>query len=185
MNWLDYAFLGVGAASILIGAIRGFVREIISVVTWVAAFWVAIRYTPEVAAYFETWLNSPMVRLAVAFALLLIATLLLGALLGWMGRLLVGRTGLTGTDRALGVVFGGLRGALLVGLMVLGAGLTALPEESWWRESVIVDTYHPWVCNDRIGEWLDGAERHETVRRAPFNGSAAQAYWQEWCRVDV
>ena len=185
MNWLDYAFLGVASVSILIGLVRGFVREVISVVTWVAAFWVAIRYSPEVAAYFEAWLNSPMARLAVAFAVLFIATLLLGALVGWMARLLVGRTGLSGTDRSLGLVFGGLRGGLLVGLVVLGAGLTAVPEEPWWQDSVIASAYRPWVCNPRIGGWLEDAGGHETLDRAPLNGSAALDYWQAWCGADA
>ena len=181
MNWLDYAFLGVIGVSVLIGVIRGFVREVISVITWIAAFWVAIRYSPEVSALAADWVASPMLQLVIAFGALFVATLLVGALAGWLARLLVGRTGLSGTDRTLGVVFGGLRGGVLVGLIVLGAGMTALPEEPWWQESVIAGAYRPWVCDERIGDWLEAAGRHESLAQAPMNGSAAVAYWQAWC----
>ncbi len=181
MNWLDYTFLGVIGLSVLIGVVRGFVREVISVVTWVAAFWVAIRYSPVAAALLEAWIESAMIRLVAAFAVLFIATLLAGALVGWLARLLVGRTGLSGTDRTLGVVFGGLRGGLLVGLVVLGAGLTPVPDESWWRDSVIASAYRPWVCHERIGGWLGVAGRYDALQRAPVNGSAALDYWQTWC----
>lgn len=181
MNWLDYTLLGVIGISVLIGVIRGFVREVISVISWVAAFWVAVRYSGSGAEQLAAWIDSPMLRTIIAFAALFILTLLVGALVGYIARGLVGRTGLTGTDRLLGVVFGGLRGGLLVGMMILAAGLTALPEAPWWRESVIAGAYQPWVCHDRIGGWLGDAQDYEPLARAPMNGSAAFAYWEAFC----
>lgn len=172
LMWLDYVLLGIVVVSIVIGVIRGFVREIISVAVWVAAFWVAIVYGPQVADRLAPFVDSELLRLVVGFAALFIAVLLVGSLLGYIGRLLVGKTGLTGTDRLLGMVFGGVRGALLVGLFVLGAGLTAIPQEPWWETSRVVEVYEPWVCHHRVGHW---------VEHAPINGSAAFEYWKEYC----
>lgn len=181
MNWLDLAFLGVIAVSVLIGIIRGFVREVISVAVWVTAFWVALRYGPQLSDHLAPWLASSMLRLVAAFAGLFILTLLVGALVGYVARALVGRTGLSGTDRLLGVVFGAARGLLLVGVIVLGAGLTAVPREPWWQESVIAQGYRPWVCHEQVGDWINQARRMPGVDEAPVNGIAAFAYWQAYC----
>lgn len=181
MNWLDFAFLGVIGVSVLIGLIRGFVREVISVVVWVAAFWIAARYSAQAADLLEPWLASAMLRLVIGFAGLFIVTLVVGAFVGYLARVLVGRTGLSGTDRVLGLIFGGLRGGLLVGLVVLGAGLTSLPNASWWQDSIIADGYRPWVCHERIGGFLAGVQNNQALASTPMDGSAAQAYWQAYC----
>jgi len=77
-------------------------------------------------------------RLIVAFAVLFILTLIVSAVINFFASRLVQRTGLTGTDRFLGVIFGFLRGALLVSVLVLLAGLTSLPKESWWDDSFLL-----------------------------------------------
>ena len=182
MNWLDLTFLGVIAVSVLIGVIRGFVREVISVAVWVAAFWVALRYGPQLGEQLSPWLASAMLRTVIGFAGLFILTLLVGALVGYIARSLVGRTGLSGTDRMLGIVFGAARGLLLVGLIVLGAGLTAVPREPWWQASTIAQGYRPWVCHAQVGDWLGQAARVPGVSEAPVNGVAAYAYWQAYCQ---
>ncbi|RZU97991.1 CvpA family protein [Spiribacter vilamensis] len=184
LNWLDLAFIGVIALSVLIGVIRGFVREVISVLVWVAAFWIGARYSAQVGEYLSPWLASSMLRLVAGFAGLFILTLLVGALISYTARVLVGRTGLTGTDRLLGVVFGALRGLLLTGAVVLGAGLTAIPGEAWWQESVIAQGYRPWVCHARVGSWLDQAQQMPGVARAPVNSAAAFAYWEAYCQIN-
>ena len=184
MNWLDLAFLGVIAVSVLIGVIRGFVREVISVAVWVAAFWIALRYGPQLGEQLAPWLVSPMLRLVAGFAGLFILTLLIGALVSYVARALVGRTGLSGTDRMLGIVFGAARGLLLVGVIILGAGLTAVPREAWWQESVIARGYQPWVCHEQVGDWFNQARRMPGVSGAPVNGIAAYAYWQAYCQAN-
>ncbi|WP_235013465.1 MULTISPECIES: CvpA family protein [Spiribacter] len=184
LNWLDLAFIGVIALSVVIGVIRGFVREVISVLVWVAAFWVGVRYSAQVGDYLSPWLASSMLRLVAGFAGLFILTLLVGALVSFLARMLVGRTGLSGTDRLLGVVFGALRGLLLIGVVVLGAGLTAVPNETWWRESVIAQGYRPWVCHAQVGSWLEQARQVPGVSQAPVNGTAAFAYWEAYCQIN-
>ena len=137
MIWIDYVILGIIGLSALISLIRGFVREALSLMVWVAAFWVAWSFFRELAAQLD-WFNVPSVRLGVAFAMLFVATLMLGALVNFLVSQLVEKTGLSGTDRLIGVLFGAARGALLVAVLVLLAGLTPFPEDPWWKDSQLI-----------------------------------------------
>lgn len=137
MIWVDYVILGIIGLSALISLMRGFVREALSLVVWVAAFWVAWTFFRELADQLD-WFAVPSVRLGVAFAILFVATLMLGALVNFLVGQLVEKTGLSGTDRLIGVLFGAARGALLVAVLVLLAGLTPFPNDPWWQESQLI-----------------------------------------------
>jgi len=136
--WIDYVIIVIIVLSSLISLMRGFMREALSLAAWIVAFWVSWTFFRELAAYFEQWINVPSMRLGVAFLLLLVATLILGGLVNYLVGQLVEKTGLTGTDRMVGVFFGLARGALLVGIAVLLAGLTPIPSDPWWHESVLI-----------------------------------------------
>jgi len=183
MNWLDLVFIGIIAVSVVISLVRGFVREVISIVVWAAAFWISIRFAPVLSTYLEGWVDSPTIRLVAAFAGLFVVTLILGAIINYLAGQLVGRTGLTGTDRMLGVVFGGLRGGIIVGLLVLMAGLTSIPQETWWRQSRLAGWFTPWVCSVGVADWLDGLELYRPVvlEEGGQNGTPAPRYWQDFC----
>lgn len=183
MNWLDYAILAVVGLSILISLVRGFVRETLSLLVWIAAFWVGLRFADPLSVYLVDYIASPSLRIGAAFAALFVGTLLLGAILNFVAGQLVGRTGLTGTDRFIGVFFGLARGVLVVAILVLAAGLTALPRESWWQESVLVDQIQPWVCRIGVQEWLDGRTFQAPLgdEAAGGEGTPAREYWQDFC----
>lgn len=182
MNWLDYAILAVIALSALISLIRGFVREVVSLVVWVAAFWIGIRYSGEVSVYFTDTIASPTLRLGLAFVLLFVATLIVGALVNYAAGQFVGRTGLTGTDRYIGVIFGIARGVVVVGVLVLAAGLTALPREPWWQGSVLTRQFQPWVCEIGVREWLDDMMVYAPLADdSQMEGTPAPDYWDEFC----
>ena len=83
-------------------------------------------------------ITSPSLRIVVAFSVLFIVTLVLAALVNFFASQLVKRTGLTGTDRVLGMFFGILRGAVIVAILVLFAGISTLPQEPWWRGSLLI-----------------------------------------------
>lgn len=139
--WVDYAILGILILSILLSVWRGFLREALSLATWVAAFVVAVSYADVAAARLVDYVAVPSVRLAVAFLALLLLTLMLGGLVGYLlGRLVEG-TGLSGTDRLLGIVFGLARGVVMVVILVLLATLTPLPQDPWWHESVLLPRF--------------------------------------------
>ena len=102
-----------------------------------AAFWVAWTFFRELADHL-TWLSLPSVRLGAALAMLFIATLIVGGMVNFLVGQLVEKTGLSGTDRLIGMLFGAARGILLVTLLILLAGLTPLPEDPWWKSSQLI-----------------------------------------------
>lgn len=184
MNWLDLAILAVIGLSVVISLVRGFVRETLSLVVWIAAIWIGLRFAEPVAALMEAVIASPTLRIGAAFAVLFVGVLIAGAILNYMASVLVGRTGLSGTDRFIGLFFGLARGVLVVAILMLAAGLTALPREPWWQDSVLVEQLTPWVCRVGVEDWLDGR-----IFRAPIGDAAAQAegaaaaeYWSDFCR---
>lgn len=138
MIWVDYAILGIIGISALVSLVRGFVREAISLASLVIAFWVATQFSAHVGDLLAGKISVPSVRVAVAFGLLFVLTLFLGGLVNYLAGLLVSKTGLSGTDRMLGLLFGILRGAAIVTLLVLAAGLTPLPKDPWWHDSQFI-----------------------------------------------
>jgi membrane protein required for colicin V production len=138
MVWIDVVILVIIALSAVISVIRGFVREALSLAAWILAFWVALTFSGDLAALFSKHISTPSVRMIAAFAILFIVTLLLAALVSHFAAQLVKKTGLSGTDRMLGVIFGIARGVVIVALLVLLAGLTPLPADPWWKESIFI-----------------------------------------------
>ena len=167
MIWIDYALLAVVGISGAVSLMRGFLREVLSLIGWVAAFWVAIAFSGEAATLIEAHVSAPSVRHAIAFAVLFVGVLLLsGVVLHLMG-LLVEKTGLSGTDRTLGILFGVLRGVVIVGLLVLLAGLTPLPRDPWWSRSVFLPHFER-VANE-IRAYLP-PDIQERIRFGPESG---------------
>ncbi len=138
MIWVDFAIIGIIALSAIIGLARGFIREVLSLAIWVVAVFAAWTFHRPLAEQLTPWLSTPSVRIGVAFIILVLVVLILGAILGQILTTLIEKTGLTGTDRLLGVVFGAARGALLVAVLVYLAALTPMPDDPWWKESQLI-----------------------------------------------
>lgn len=150
LNWIDYAIIIVIALSSLISLIRGFIREALSLATWIIAFWIALTFSTLLTPYFQAYVQSDAVRYAIAFILLFIATLIVGAIVNFVITQFLEKTGLSGTDRLLGVVFGFTRGVLLVAIVLLSAHMTAIPKEQIWMQSKLVPVFTPvenWLSN--------------------------------------
>lgn len=136
MTWLDYAMAGVFAVSVLLGAWRGLVREVISVLGWVIAFLAANLLAGPIGPSMPEAIPTPELRVAAAFMAVFLGALLLTSLAGLLLSKIVRSVGLGGADRLLGAVFGAARGLLLVAAAALLAGLTSAPRQAYWRESV-------------------------------------------------
>ena len=138
MNWADVAILVVIAISAVLSLFRGYVKEMLSLVAWGAAFWVAVAFSDQGARMLAEYISTPSVRMAMAFAILFVATLIVGGMVNYLMGQLVEKTGLSGTDRMLGLVFGIVRGVAVVAIIVLLAGLTPVPRDPWWGQSQLL-----------------------------------------------
>ncbi len=148
MVWVDYLIIGIILLSSGISIIRGFIKEVLSLASWALSFWVALMFYPHVATLLADYIATPSIRLFAAFASLFLVTLILGALVNHLISQLVEKTGLTGTDRALGVIFGLVRGVAIVSLLVLLAGATPMPSDTWWQNSLLLEHF------ENLAVWL-------------------------------
>jgi len=138
MEWVDYVILLIIALSAVISVLRGFIREALSLAGLVFAVWAALTFADELAVSLEGAIDQPSLRLGMAFFALFLSALLLTAVVNYYVGKLVQKTGLSGTDRMLGIIFGVARGIAIVGLLVLLAGLTPLPGDAWWDNSIFL-----------------------------------------------
>jgi len=142
MNAADIAILAVLALSTLFGLMRGFISEVLSLVCWIAAFWIAWVFGDRVAQLYGGWLADPTARIVAGYVTCFAGVLIVGALVGWMLRTLVKVSGLSGGDRLLGMLFGLARGLLLVTFAVLMLGFTTAPRDAaWWRQSTLLPAF--------------------------------------------
>lgn len=148
LTWIDIALLAILAVSTIVGLWRGFVVEVMSLVVWGAAFWLAFVFGDDVAALFEGTVQAASARLFLGYAALFVSALLVGGLATWLIGKLVKSTGLSGTDRVLGLGFGLLRGVALACVLVLLLGFTPMPQDDWWKESRLLPGFQ------RGAEWL-------------------------------
>jgi membrane protein required for colicin V production len=135
---LDFVVLAVLAVSALIGALRGLVKEAMSLLVWVAAAWLAARYGAVGAGWLTGTVDDPELRLWAGRLLVFVGILFAGSLLTWLVGYLVRRLPVTGTDRALGFGFGLARGVLLVAVLVVTLRLGGFDSEPWWRKSKLL-----------------------------------------------
>ena len=133
--WIDVVIISLVVLSAILSLFRGFVKEALALITWLVALWVAMAFYEELAAWLSQWIAVPSAQKVTAFGVLFVCVLLLGAIVNYLAGKLVDKTGLTGTDKMLGVVFGVARGAVIVAILVLLAGLTPVPQDPWWQDS--------------------------------------------------
>lgn len=167
MSGIDYVFVLAMLASVLAGALRGFVREAVSLVAWLVGLWVAWHYAYVLTPYLGGVLATPGLREWVARILLLVGLVLLGAAIGALVSYLVRRAaGLAVTDRLLGLLFGAMRALVVIGVFVMiGRGLD-LEQEPWWTGSRLV----PYA--EQVANWL---ERYAEPEFEPLLEDAARA----------
>ncbi|MES3008103.1 MAG: CvpA family protein [Pseudomonadota bacterium] len=134
MHWVDLTILLITAVSCLFGLWRGFVREVLSLLAWIAALLLARVYSEDLAPVLGSWIDGAAMRQVFAFALLFIATLLLGALVNFLVAKLIDVSGLKLTDRLLGGLFGIARGVVIVMVFVYFGG-NFFATEPWWQAS--------------------------------------------------
>lgn len=137
MTLFDYLTLFVLLASVIISTTRGVVREVLSLASWVAAFIVANLYGETLALLLPEMVPGALTRMIIAFVVLFIGTRLLMGLLILMCESLIKASGLSFVDRSLGSLFGFARGMLIVLSVVILCGMTAIPQQPFWKDAML------------------------------------------------
>ncbi len=159
---LDWIFLAVLALSLALGAWRGLVYEVLSVLGWIAAFVLAQWWAPEAASWLPMGQVGETLRYAAGFLLVFIAAAFAAGLLAWGVKKLVTAVGLRPVDRTLGAAFGLVRGGVLLLALAVVVNMTPLHAGQWWTESKGADVsttvlrgLKP-VLPERFGQYLPG-----------------------------
>lgn len=160
MPALDWIFVGGLLASLLVGAWRGLVFEVLSLISWVVAFIVAQWWAPNVADHLPMAGASEMIRYAAAYVLVFIGVVLVMGVLAWLMQKLVASVGLRPVDRVLGAAFGLARGVVVLLALVVAIEMTPLRTSTWWQGSAgvgvgvtILKGLQP-VLPERFGRYL-------------------------------
>jgi len=154
---VDYLLAAVFLLSALMGLFRGFVKEALSLVGWILAVWCAWRFGAAVAERIPSVADDSIIETWVARMIVLIVVLILSGLLGRLIAHLTHQSGLSGTDRIVGMVFGMARGVVLVGLVILLLDAAGFDADPWWQESKLIPYAAPLA--ERLGELAgDGVE---------------------------
>jgi membrane protein required for colicin V production len=139
MNLVDYLIIVVLLASMVLGALRGFVREAVGLLSWLGGVWLAWRYAPLLEPHLGGAIGEPPVSTWAARVLIVIAVLLAGWLIAAILGYLLRHSGLSLlVDRLLGLLFGVLRGAVVVALFVLLGRFVELDRVEWWQASQLL-----------------------------------------------
>lgn len=155
MSYADIAIILVFALSMSIGLVRGFVVEVMAIMVWILAVGLAYWFGPLLATHFSSTVELSAARIVLGYGLIFVGTLVAGAILIYFLKKLVAGTGLSGTDRLFGMLFGAVRGVVLVTVSILMLGLTPLPGDSWWGESRAIAMFQPLAERARV--WLPEA----------------------------
>jgi membrane protein required for colicin V production len=147
---VDIAILSIIGVSVITGLYRGFVRELLALGIWIFSFWGAAHYSKQAAIYLKPYVTQDTLRMVLAFVGVMFAILIVGSLITALIGLLLKRSGLSGTDRLLGMVFGWVRGAFIITLIIVVAKISGFPEKEYADSSKFYHAFNPAV------QWMSG-----------------------------
>lgn len=159
MTLFDYAVLGILGLSILLSVMRGFLREVMALLSWALAFWLAALYAGDVALMLPQSIPTQQLRMLAAYALVFFLVFVVMSLLSITIGQFLKVLGVGPLDRLLGAVFGFARGMVIVLALVLVAGLTTVPKEPFWRNATFSAPLEALVSG--LKPWLPDALRKE------------------------
>ncbi len=174
MIWVDYFIILTVLVSVVVGAVRGFTRETLSLMTWVLAIGLSWLFGDSLAARMQALISIPSVRIATAYGAIFLAVLALGAVVTHLMSGLIRRTPLSGPDRTLGAGFGLLRGGAIVTLLVFLVGMTPARHDDWWRESFFIFRFERaagWLRAQMPEHWQQQVEQINPAAAATMTGS--------------
>ncbi len=141
MIWIDYVIIGLVSTAFITGSLRGFSLEFFSLVFWLLAIGVGLSFSREFSVFLTSIISNPLPKIAASFLLLFLITLIVGSLIRMLLGESIKKSKLTFTDRLGGMIFGALRGVIIIVVLVMLTGLTALPNDLWWKESKFLPSF--------------------------------------------
>ena len=166
MNGADLIILLILLVSAAISFVRGFFREVLSLGAWIVSVAISVKFTPNLASLLESSITVAPLRSGIAFVLLFVLSLFVLSMVNHLVSGFIRRTGFTGTDRSIGVVFGLVRGGVIIIVLVLVAQIsTSLPREDWWKDSLLLAHF------EEVGSWLKPALPLDVSRKVRFYGN--------------
>ncbi len=179
MNWIDISIFLVVSLSVLIGIFRGFIREALSLVNWGLAIFASVYFHELAQSYLKNSIESPAVRSIAAFAAVFIVFIIIGSLLTHCVGFLVRKSGLGGTDRMLGLMFGFVRGVLVSAVLLAVMSFTPVKTQKTWQEAMMLPTFQPLVywLNDNVSSKMTVAMKESST--LPQKALKHASEWQE------
>lgn len=165
MNGADWAIVIVLTLSSVISLVRGFIKEALSLVIWVVALVCANVFSHRLEEFLVNTITTPSLRAMAAFLLVFVGVLFLGALINFLIGFIVKATGLSGTDRLIGMVFGFARGVLLVMMFLIYVpNYVPVTKDSWFQQSQLIPYFSPYQAAVQNGingitSWVVGLLR--------------------------
>ena len=143
MVTLDYIIIAIILLSAVTGLVRGFLKEVCSLVTWILAIWLAWQFGPSVAPYLGGALEREPYGLWAGRAIVFVVVLVAGAIIGFAVDHFIRLSLFSGLDRLLGFLLGLLRGVVITGFVIILAQTVRLDSEGWWQRSKLVPVVTP------------------------------------------
>lgn len=153
LGMADWIIIAVILLSTVISLWRGAAREVLSLVVWVAAFWIAFKFNALFEPALAPYVEAPELRFVISFVLIILVVVILGTIMGRILTAAINTVGLSGLDKILGMAFGCARGVLILAVFVVLARFTELPSEPWWENSLLIP--HIEIVSDFINDWLN------------------------------
>ena len=150
MNTIDLVVIGVVIISVILAFFRGFVREFLSLSTWVIAIWLGLTLCQTLSDMMSGMISHAQARTALAFFIIFIVVMVIGTIVGYLVSTLIKATPLSGIDRLLGMIFGFVRGVILVALVIVGGQYTEMDQNKSWQQSQFLKQIQP------LANWLSG-----------------------------
>lgn len=183
MNWVDFVIIGIIGVSVVVSFFRGFLREALSLLVWGLAIYFSLAYYGALEPLLPSGYGLPStVRLVLSGIAILLGVLIVGGIFTWIIGSIFDKSGMSGTDRVVGILFGGLRGVALVVIIVLIVSYLPFKDEPWWKQSTVVPHFTEmaeWV-NERLPDEIPAyfekyVESSEESSKAKTKASAASA----------
>ena len=145
MPWIDIVIIAFFVISILIGIYRGFVKETLSVASWALAAFVAFRFGEQASVYIKPYITQEPLDLAIAYVAVFLVSLIVFSVISHIISQIFASSGMTGIDRSIGSIFGVLRAAAIIVVLILVGRFMAMDNQQWWIDSQFIPYFEPLV----------------------------------------